>query len=292
MSKSMKSVIKGRVNHIYGKFVQVGRNFLKAKFVCSKRLLQRYASDSRFDSFRILGKSCVIFYSKEKRIKLSKPFLCGYTVLEKAKLFMYHTYYDRILPALDGPCRIVMSDTDSFLLHCFDTPKEEFMRRIKPISDFSNLHKSHPLYDTSNAGVPGFLKDELSGSDMVEAVALRAKQYTFKVRQVPYYIPGSKAEGVISPVVARCKGLSKAYTPKLKLQDFKDCFDDEGARTLSMETFHIRSQDFIISTQIKKSLALSCFDSKRFILRCAIHSVPFGSVYIKTHYDNCIICNK
>ena len=288
----MKSIIKQTTNSIYGKMLQLGLDYRNAIFICSKKLLQRYASDSRFDSFRILGPSCCIFFTKQKSVKLDKPILCGLVVLEKSKLFMAHTYYDRLLPALNTPPRVVMSDTDSFILHCFDTPKLEFMKRIQNISDFSNLPKSHPLYDTSNAGIPGFLKCETSGSDITSVCALRSKQYKYQVKQVPYYIPGRLAEGVISPVAAKCKGLSKAYTRKLKMADFTNCFDDNGTRVLSMETFHIRSQNFIISTQMKKSLCLTAFCNKRFILSCSIHSVPYNSVHIEKYYDKCNICNK
>ena len=291
-SADMKSIIKTRINAIYGKMLALGLDYRNAVFICSKSLLQRYSSDSRFDSFRILGPTCCIFFTKDKSVKLDKPILCGFTVLEKSKLFMAHTYYERLVPALNKPPRVVMSDTDSFILHCFDTPKLEFMKRIQNISDFSNLPKSHPLYDTSNAGIPGFLKCETRGSDMTSVCALRSKQYHFKIKQVPYYIPGRLAEGVISPMAAKCKGLSKAYTHKLKMSDFTDCFKDNGTRVLSMETFHIRSQNFVISTQLKRSLALTAFCNKRFILSCSIHSVPYNSVHIEKYYDKCNICSK
>ena len=160
-SKAKKNLIKIWLNSLFGKTIEIGDENMTAKFIWSEKLLNRYTSDSRFSCVKVLGENCCIFYSKVKKLELKKPCLIGYCILEKSKLFMFRHYYERIIPALKGNiCRIVFSDTDSFLIHCIGMSKLEFMKNMKKWSDYSNLPKSHPLYDESNASLPGYFKDE------------------------------------------------------------------------------------------------------------------------------------
>ena len=292
-SKAQKNQKKVELNSLYGKSVEIGESHRIAKFVISPRLLNRYASDSRFDSFIVLGESCVIFYSKLKRLELKKPTLIGFCVLEKSKLFMYRHYYDRILPALNGnPCNIVFSDTDSFLIHCQNMSKLDFMRKMAPWSDYSNLPKSHPLHSDLNASIPGFFKDESDGSDILEVIATRSKQYIIRLRQTPYFIPGSKAIGTISPPSAKSKGLPKAFSKHLKMGDFLKCFEGDGGQVHMVTSYGLQSHDYVMTLQEKKSLAICSYDNKAYLLRCKKHSVSYGNIYIKLYQDKCFVCEN
>jgi len=54
----------------------------------------------------------------------------------------------------------------------------------------------------------------------------------------------------------------------------------------------IVSQKQNIFTVIRNKKALSCFDSKRWIFNCGIHSSPFGSILIDRYKNKCYKCVK
>ena len=56
------------------------------------------------------------------------------------------------------------------------------MYNLRNHFDFSNYPKDHPLFDVSKKKIPGYFKDELSGEEMLEFVALRSKMYSYKTK--------------------------------------------------------------------------------------------------------------
>ena len=128
------------------------------------------------------------------------------------------------------------------------------------------------------------------GIDIVEAAATRSKQYIYRLRQTPYFIPGSKAIGVISPPAAKCKGLGKAFSSQLRMRDFVKCLEGDGSKVHMVTSYGIQSHNYVMTLQEKRSLAICSYDNKAYLLRCKIHSVSYGSRYIRLHKDKCIIC--
>ena len=78
---------------------------------------------------------------------------------------------------------LLMSDTDSFLLHVEGDPVNQrgigkILRRNREYFDFSRLQNGHPLKDNTNAQVPGEMKLQLPDSIIMEAVVLSSKCYS------------------------------------------------------------------------------------------------------------------
>ena len=57
----------------------------------------------------------VIGFGRPKTLKMEKPYLIGWSVLELSKCFMYSSFYKRV-KTMAPESELIMSDTDSFLL--------------------------------------------------------------------------------------------------------------------------------------------------------------------------------
>uniref|UniRef100_A0A8R1HV02 Uncharacterized protein n=1 Tax=Caenorhabditis japonica TaxID=281687 RepID=A0A8R1HV02_CAEJA len=101
----------------------------------------------------------------------------------------------------------------------------------------SEYPKVHPLYNEENKKVVGKFKDELNGLIMQELLALKPKQYAYKIAEerrqefVDYYnkriqdeIENPKLPKVPKPgdEVKKSKGIKKNVVKKLKVEDFRE----------------------------------------------------------------------
>ena len=99
---------------------------------------------------------------------LDRLYAIGFTILEVSKEHMFSSYYDFFQPALGGYERVelVLTDTNSLLLHVKAMSRKEMFLRLKPILDFSNYPMDHPRFNervTPARAIPGFFKDESCG---------------------------------------------------------------------------------------------------------------------------------
>jgi hypothetical protein len=138
-----------------------------------------------------------------KMVRFNKPFIDGFTVLDLSKLHMYTVYYSQIKQRAPT-AQVVLTDTDSFLLHVPDMPKSALMRTLKEGFDFSNYPADHPMHSAHLKSIPGYMKDESAGKHVVEVgkmllmmmtnddvnillqvCALRAKCYVIRTQAMP-----------------------------------------------------------------------------------------------------------
>ena len=287
-SKSVANHYKLAVNSIYGKLIQCIRNYKTCTFLLNSRLMARYVSDNRFEQFKIIGENCVVFYRKQRRVTMNKAYLCGFSVLEKSKAYVEHTYYNKFVPLFgQDNISVIMSDTDSFLLHGRNCTLNDALKKLEPIMDYSNFPKSHPLFDDSRKLVPGYWKSEVTNGDIVEVVALKSKCYNFRVKPNAY----SDLAKFHQPR-PKCKGISSNFVDNLSMEMYRNCVKEK--KTYHTCTFHIRSRNFNVSTIESRKMALNSYCNKRYILRCSIHSVPYGYKdlpKIRQSDDKCPICD-
>ena len=143
-------------------------------------------------------------------------------------------------------------DTDSLIYHIrAPLALNDRLVNFKNYFDFSNYQPTHPLYDLSNKGILGKMKDEVKGVMMTEFCALKAKLYSFVVAGVDQY---KKSKGVKRGVVLKT----------LSFQDYMKCLHsgERAYRTMSA----IRSYNHQLYTIAQKKIALSANDDKRCIL--------------------------
>ena len=75
---------------------------------------------------------------------------------------MYEFYYHKLQPYSDSKIKLQYMDTDSFIL---STKTEDLIRDLEYFKndfDFSELDKSHEIYNTMNKKVMGKMKRETS----------------------------------------------------------------------------------------------------------------------------------
>jgi hypothetical protein len=203
---------------------------------------------------------------------------------------VYNDYYNKIVPSLlPAKTTILMTDTDS-LMTCIDMPegenwsKMDILRKLEPILDFSNYPTEHPLYNGSRRNEPGYWKDEGPGYDEVIGFAgSQAKAYSVRFR--------SASCGLNTPTtrdVVKCKGVRRGAS--IKFEDHERCVLSMSQHRVAQHS--ILSKDHIIRTVSFEKRAFSCFDDKRYIMPCGIHTLAYGSVLIPNNEasQECFMC--
>lgn len=271
-----RTIIKLLVNSIYGKLIEGVRKYMDVKFVTSERLLNRYLTDPCYSSHRILGETCCVFFRRKKIVLLDKLYAAGFSILELSKNLMTTMYYGFMqrkfgVRNLD----VLMSDTDSYILHIRGHTQNEALKTLAPIMDFSNYPHDHPLYNGDHRKmIPGYFKNETPGSDIREFCGLRSKCYIIRTKP--------------DKLSARCKGINRKVVKNLTMENYKSCLQQMSTQYATMR--RIRSKNHKLTTIEVCKISLSSFDSKRFLFKCGVHSVPFGSKYISE--DMCPKCDN
>jgi len=195
---------------------------------------------------------------------------------------MYDFYYNKILKKCGKEnIELLFTDTDSFCIYVNDNNRFDY--EMSDFMDYSNYEKENPYFDESKKSQLGYFKDEIAGnSKCVEYVGLRSKCYALKIKNDV----SKKYE-----IKKTAKGLGKmAIKNRLKFREYKKCLFDK--KDIRHYYTGIVSQKHNLYTVVRNKKALSCFDSKRFMLPCGLHSYPLNSVLIKKFGGRCNKCKK
>ena len=139
-----KDLYKLMNNAFFGKTMENVRDRTNLEFIDHSQIDQIIKRQSKL-SFKGIVDLCVF----------DKPIYLGFTVLELSKLLMYEFYYNKLQPYWKQSIQLHYMDTDSFILS-FDTNHQElinYLQENKDEFDFSELDKSHELYDPINKKV-------------------------------------------------------------------------------------------------------------------------------------------
>jgi len=216
-----------------------------------------------------LAKTSVLF---------DKFILAGAAILDLSKAHMYKMHHDVMKLRVFPEERITMAymDTDSFTYHIEIPSLTERLLVNKAYFDFSNYPPDHVLYDLTNKGVLGKMKDEVRGEFMTEFCALKAKMYAFVV--------GGDRES------KKAKGVKKSTVRKtLNFRDYVNSLGNEQLIYRTMQS--IRSFRQQMHTIEQKKLALSSSDDKRCVLEDGVHTLAWGHCDIPREEDLIHILN-
>lgn len=194
---------------------------------------------------------------------------------------MYDFYYNKMLKKCGREnIELLFTDTDSFCIYVKDN--ELFNREMSDLMDYSNYSIDHSFYNDTKKAQLGYFKDEIDcNSECVEFVGLRSKCYALKIKNL-------KTKSYDFKKTA--KGLGKmAIKNRLKFHEYKKCLFDKT--DIRHHYTGIVSQKHTLYTVVRNKKALSCFDSKRHINDCGIHSFPLHSCLIKRK-SKCLKCCK
>lgn len=215
-----------------------------------------------FKSRTIFNENLVAIEMKKSEVFLNKPIIIGATVLEISKLKMYSFHYDYIKKEFKNNCRILYTDTDSFVYDIKTENFYDFMKRRSELFDTSdyasdNCHK----IELKHKKVPGLMKDEVCGKCMTEFVGIRSKMYSIRINGIDKV---KKAKGVKKNVINK----------KIHFLDYYNCMKDHCIITEKQNT--ILSKLHNVFSIERSKIVLNPFDDKRFILENKIDTLPWG----------------
>ena len=219
-----------------------------------KKLLN-LVKQPRLEKVTVLPDSTMVMVQMaKKKVHLCKPIFIGAVILNKSKLIMQRFYYDVLMKLYNkDTCRILASDTDSFILHIFT---KDFHKDIAPLAkdhfDTSNYPPNHPsgIEAGLNKKKPGYFKDELAGVLGTGFRDLRPKLYVLETEEKCE----KRAKGVQKDVVAK----------KLRFEHYDRCLREQKEFYTRFVT--LRPKDHEISTTIQSKIALAAGDDKRWII--------------------------
>lgn len=213
-------------NSIYGKFIESIDKRMDARFNRSEDRATRNATSPLYKGTMVCDEELTISFHKKPVTVVRQCWAVGFSILELSKLRMAQLYYSDIQPALGvGNVSVVMSDTDSFLLSVKGHTQDQIMDKLAHIMDFSNFDPKHRLYSPERKRVPGYLKNEMPKTSILEAVALKAKSYALKTE-----------EGV----KATAKGVVGAVKSRLSFDAFRECYERMTAIRVTQHTINSR----------------------------------------------------
>ena len=174
-----KNLFKLMNNSVFGKSIQNQRNQLDIKLCLNEKQTKKWLIKPNYQTFSILDENKALIQLKKQRVNLNRPIYLGFTCLEYAKYWMYHTYYKWYKKFYGDNVTLAYTDTDSLLVV---VKTEDFYLDLKnnffSIMDFSNYPKDHFLYSKRNEKVIGKFKDEFPGVIIEEFVGLKPKLYS------------------------------------------------------------------------------------------------------------------
>lgn len=268
-----------QANSNYGKTLQNTRDYITVKLHTKGESIQKAVSSHTFKNYSIIDENLVQTNHFLPVIKHTTPIAIGVTILELSKAEMVDLWYNKIANVPASNLSLAMTDTDSFI---FKTDNSKvFWNHIKPIMDYSNYDTSHPQFDSSRKAQLGCIKDEMCGKFICkEFVGLRSKTYSLLLNDPQN---NTNLEKKV------CKGIGRlAIENRLQFDQYKSCLFEQ--KSYFHHFFSIRSTKHVIKTVKINKRSLSFLDTKRYLLNCGIHSLPYGHYLINKSKGICTIC--
>lgn len=126
------------------------------------------------------------------------------------------------------------------------------------------------------------MQDESEGSYLTGMVALRSKSYSLRVQD-------AKNPTQIE-IDSKSKGVNRVNVKAFSFQNYRDCLHQDLEIKTKLRNIRAFSHKIVIQDQIK--IALSCKETKRYVLDCKVHTIPFGMSKTAFHCDRCEVKNK
>lgn len=267
-----RDLFKFLVNACYGKSCENVRKHKQVKICTSLEEAKKCVNSQFFRRFDIVTPNVVVVEMGHKYVHLNKAIYTGFVCLELSKLVMYKFHMDVMKKFYGNRAVLLQTDTDN-LNYCINTQDlYEDLKCMKDHFDFSDYPKEHPLYSEVNKKVLGKFKDESNSVPIKEFCGLSPKMYSF----VGDNIWKKAAKGVKKSVVQRC----------LLHSTFKHVLMKQKKINAKMNL--IRSRKHILYTvQVEKS-SLHPFDSKRYILKDGITTLPYNHFLIRNSVKKCM----
>ena len=213
-----------------------------------------------YKSCKIFSENLVAVNMKLERLKLDKPSYVGMCILDLSKVHMYDFFYNYLKPKYRDRVQLLLTDTDSFILHIETDDVYKDLYQHRDLFDNSNYKKDSPFYFGEKKKVIGKFKDETAGEPITEFVGLKSKMYTFITEKETH----KAAKGVKKNIIKR----------DLQHSDYLDTLQNSSMMRHKMKGF--RSDCHQVSSYEFNEISLSCYDDKRNIHNDGITSYAYG----------------
>ena len=258
-----KDFFKLMNNSVFGKTMENIRNRVDIRLITNEKEAKKLISKPNFHHRTIFTENLIAVHMKKTKVYYNKPIYLGMCILDLSKTLMYDFHYNYIKKKYGEGANLLFTDTDSL---AYEIDTEDFYKDINPdvegLFDTSNYPEDHEsgIKVGINKKVPGMFKDEAGGKQILEFVGLRAKLYSYRMKEFEE---------------KKCKGVKKAVVRKsINFGDYKKCLLDgqDIHRTMNI----IRSHQHEVYSERVNKVALSREDDKRIILEDGIHTLAHG----------------
>jgi hypothetical protein len=260
-------------NSIFGKSIEDVRKRISVSLVTDAAKAKNLISSRWYIEHKVYNENLTAIHLTQKVINLNKPIFIGTCVLDIAKRLLYDFYYNRLKNLYGARLKLIMTDTDSLLMHIkTENIYKDMLEHLKDKLDLSNYSVDHPIFKMTNAAAKTLLqetnkkalfcwKDEAGGKCINEVVALKAKMYSFLT-------------GTEGTSFKRAKGINKTGLKRLTFDDYKSALMESSCKLV--EVAGIQSKDHALTTisQIRKGL--NAFDDKRYVLNNKIATLAYN----------------
>lgn len=286
-----KDFFKLMVNSCYGKTVENQKNHSDIRLVSKKSRKKTLIEKPHCLGFRLFNENLAAIQLRKLKCVINKPFYVGFTVLELSKLHMYNFHYN-VIQKLIPNNKLLFTDTDSLMYHCFCPDVYHILWSIRDQMDFSGYPSNPPISlvsspdifisDNSNAKVLGKFKDEANGDPIVEFVGLRPKMYSYITLKD---LASKSVKGK-----QKAKGVQRSVVERLTHDDFLSQLKTPLENRLSNK--RICSKLHVLYSTETCKRGLCAFDDKRYILDDGISTLSYGhykignSVTMKTYISD------
>jgi hypothetical protein len=239
----------------------------KHRIVKTQAVFEKYCGDPFLQRVIDIDTDYCVFISASEDIILDQALHVGFQILENSKLQMYNLFHKVIKQNYGDKVRLLYSDTDSLILGFTgvdDIYCEMKSGAIASHMDLSNYKPDSPFHDSSRKGAFGYLKDEMGGKVITEAICLLPKSYSLMTED----FIGDEHQ------VIACKGVPYREQKKIKHQTYRDLLAGR-IKQVFVKCSNIRSKNFNLYTTHTKKVGLSNIDIKRFYITNT-KSVAFG----------------
>ena len=270
-SSFKKDFYKLMNNSVYGKTNENLRNRVNVEVITNRDIALKRVCKPSFKRSMTVHDDLVVMQCATVNLELNKPVFVGFTILELSKLLMYDFHYRKMLRRYET-LNLCFTDTDSLLYEVYTEDLYADMLENKTDFDFSEYPFDHPNYDATNKKVIGKFKDELNSLTLEEFIGLRPKCYSLL-----YY-------GKVKNNIVEHYDITEKQTAKgtkeivknavLRHNHYKQCV--ENLETVRVKQNVIRSKAHQIGSYNQTKLALTAFDTKRYIKDDGIHTLAYG----------------
>ena len=265
-------------NSVYGKTMENELNYSDFDIVNDPDKLVKYTSLPTFKNGVLMNNEMFLVENVGTKISINKPIYLGATICDLSKLLMFKFYHKDLIPEFKREnVKLLFTDTDSLCVLLTSKNEEERIKHYenlikKKVLDCSTYSENHSLnkltVEYGNKNEIGTMKCEEGEKIMLEFVGLRSKMYSIKFKN------GDEEK--------KCKGVNKKTMKEIRFDDYKRILFNTIDTNNKEDLLLIKEMDRIGSKKQKiysiknNKVALSCDDTKRFILNDGINTLPFG----------------